>query len=320
MAKVIRSNLLTTPKMAVRTAYENFLRVKSSLCAKSTVDIYREIGERHIIPELTELTGDDIYSVTADILNALIDNYRMTHDNGGVLFYYRHLKAFVNWFWDYYDVESSCPMRKVKVRKVETPPKQGITHEEIDKLLKACKAHSVFPERDTAMIMLLCDTGIRRSSLANLKMQDVNMAQSQITVFEKDQQFHIKPYGIATGKAIKKYLSCLADVKPDDPFWLCMDGTALSWEGMREVLRRLCASAKIPMHHFHDFRRFYGLELYNSTHDIYMVSRALDHKDIEVTKRYLAIDKLEDAEATRSHSPMDRRLQQTGVRIKRNAP
>ena len=86
---------------------------------------------------------------------------------------------------------------------------------------------------------------------------------------------------------------------------------------MREVLRRLCSEAGIEMHHFHDFRRFYGLELYKSTHDIYLVSRALDHKDIGVTKRYIALDDLEDMEAVRAYSPMDRRSHQTGAKVKR---
>ena len=48
-----------------------------------------------------ELTGDDIYSVNANIFNSLIDNYRMTHDIGGVAFYSPHLKAFINWFGDH---------------------------------------------------------------------------------------------------------------------------------------------------------------------------------------------------------------------------
>ena len=95
-----------------------------------------------------------------------------------------------------------------------------------------------------------------------------------------------------------------------------MDGTALTWKGMREVLRRLCAEAKIPVHHFHDFRRFYGLELYKATGDIYLVSRALDHKDIGVTKRYIRIDEIEDKETARLYSPMDLKTQQTGVKVR----
>jgi integrase len=71
------------------------------------------------------------------------------------------------------------------------------------------------------------------------------------------------------------------------------------------------------MHHFHDFRRFYGKSLYEETHDIFMVSRALDHKDIYVTKRYIAIDDRESAESIRTYSPMDRRTRQTGVKVKR---
>lgn len=317
MARVIRSNPLTRSKMRVRDAYDIFLRSRISLCAKSTVNIYREIGERTIIPGLTELTGDNMGAVTANVLRALIDDYASTHTNGGVVFLHRHLRTFINWYWEEYDLESKCPMRKVFVRQEALPPKQGITHEEIEALLKTAKKKSVFPERDVAMLMILCDTGIRKSSLSNLKMKDVNVSRSELTVFEKDQQYHVKAYGNATCKAIKKYLDCLADVKPEDPFWLCMDGSRLQKDGLREILRRLCAEAGIPMHHFHDFRRFFALELYRSTHDVYLVSRALDHKGIEVTKRYLRTDEMEDQETARYYSPMDRREHQTGIKVKR---
>lgn len=317
MAKVTRSNLLTTPKIGVRNAYENFLRVKNSLCAKSTYDLYVEIGNRHIIPKLELLTDNDMNAVDVAVIRTILDDYSVDHANGGVVFLYRHLKAFINWYWDEYEIDKRNPMLKVKVKKVAQPPKDGITREEVDKLLKAVKEHSVFPERDTAMLMVLCDTGIRRASLAGMKMQDVDLNRAEMVVFEKDQQYHTKPFGSATCKALKRYMLCLSDIKPDDPFWLQMDGRALTPVGMREVLRRLCRGAKIPMHHFHDFRRFYALELYNSTHDIYIVSRALDHKDLEVTKRYLAIDDKMSAETARMYSPMDARSHQTGVKVVR---
>ena len=148
-------------------------------------------------------------------------------------------------------------------------------------------------------------------------MKDVDVNRGELIAFEKDQQYHTKAFGSATCKALKKYLLCLTDVQPDDPFWLQMDGRALSRVGMREVLRRLCSEAGIARHEFHDFRRYYGKTLYDSTHDIFMVSRALDHKDIYVTKRYIAIDDRENAEAVRSYSPMDRKYRQTGVKVSR---
>lgn len=41
-------------------------------------------------------------------------------------------------------------------------------------------------------------------------------------------------------------------------------------------------------------------------------------KGVEVTKRYLAIDDRESAEALRVYSPMDKKYGQTGVKVNRN--
>lgn len=320
MARIIRNNALTVANsrltVSVLPTYNRFLRDRSSSVSESTYKIYEELGQRVIVPGLTDLTEDNMSNVNRDVLQLLVDDYAMDHKPGGVDFLFRHLRAFVNWYWDEYEIESQCPISKVKRKKCSALPRQGITHSEIDLLLKAAKK-SEFPERNVALLMVLCDTGIRKMSLASLRIKDVDLAHCQMTVFEKDQYYHVKAFGTATEKALKKYLDCLDDVKPDDPLWLCMDGTALTAVGMREVLRRLCDSAKIPMHHFHDFRRFYALELYKATKDIYMVSRALDHKSIEITKRYLRIDELADQEVARSFSPMDRKFGQTGVTVKR---
>lgn len=317
MARVHRSNPLIRRKGEIRGIYGEFLRVKNSLCAKSTISIYKDLGDRIYIPQLTELTNDDLSTVTASDLRVIVEDYAADHNQGGVDFVWRHLKTFINWYWDEYDLPTACPTKKVKIKKPAVKPIPGITHDEIQAMIKSAKAHSVFPERDIAMIMILSDTGIRRRSLLELKMGDVDTRSAELITHEKDQRFHIHSFGSATTKAINAYLNCLEDVKPTDPFWLKMDGVALSTYGAKEILRRLCQESGIPMHHFHDFRRFYALELYKSTRDIYMVSRALDHKNIEVTKRYLNVDDLENAEAVRSYSPMDKHLKQTGVSVRR---
>ena len=305
MAKINRKNTLISEKISVSDAYELFLNSRKITCAEKTYALYVDIGKRHIIPSLTALADGYMDGVDTIVLRSSIDDYAASHSNGGKWFYYRHLKVFINWYWDEFEIETVNPITRIKgIKKPKSKPKQGITREEINKLLKAAK-EQIFPERDTVMLMILSDTGIRLSSLSGLKMKDVNIANAQLTVFEKDQDYHVKTFGIATGKAIKKYLNCLEDIHPDDSFWLKMDGSPLKESGLKQSLRNLCRKADIPLHLFHDFRRFYGLELYKTTHDIYFVSRALDHKDIEVTKRYLAITAEEDAEALRAMSPMD---------------
>ena len=321
MARIVKSNTLapkkTPQKISVSDSYSKYLRVKKQECSENTLKIYSDMGTRIYVPGLIHYTGNDMSNITADVLRSILDDYAVDHDANGVQFVYRHLRSFINWYWNEYDILDPNPMKKVSFKKVAYPPKEGISQEEVDKLLQAVKEHSSFPERDTAFIMVLCDTGIRRASISGLKMKDVCLDRSELVVFEKDQQYHTKPFGASTAKALKKYLDCLEDVQPDDPLWLQMDGRAMDKVGLREILRRNCNAAGIRVHQFHDFRRYYGLQLYNLTHDIYTVSRALDHKSIEVTKRYLAIDDRVNAETIRNHSPMDLHTKQTRIKVRR---
>ena len=304
-------------KSSVAKIYNEFLAAKKNQVAPGTLDIYKKLGESVLVPELMRLTGDDLFSVTAKQLRELIDCYAENHNTGGIAFVHRHLKCFLRWFWEEYELERTNPISKVAVKKSKTKPLTGIDWEKINAMIDAARKHSIFPERDIAIIMVLADTGIRRGSLMGMKFGDVDLDHAQMRVFEKDQDYHTKTFGYATEKAIRKYLDCLDNIKPTDPFWIRMDGCALSQFGMKEVLHRLCVQAGIEPQSFHDFRRFYALELYMATRDIYFVSRALDHKSVEVTKRYLALDIMNDLEEIRSVSPMDKGFRQTGIRVQR---
>ena len=322
MATVKKSNSKSAEKKALRKSgvakiYDEFLRAKKPEVAPSTLVIYKNLGDHIFIPELIRLTGDDLFSLNADHLRQLIDSYSQDHNTGGVSFIHRHLKHFVNWFWGEYEIDRTCPMDKVPVKKSKTKPLTGIDWEKINILIETAKDRSTFPERDIAMLMILADTGIRRASICGLHMGDVDLDHAQLRVFEKDQGYHVKSFGFATEKAIRKYLDCLDDIKPTDSFWIKLDGCALTPFGLKETLRRLCNKAGMETQSFHDFRRFYALELYKSTRDIYFVSRALDHKSVEVTKRYLALDVMDDLEETRAVSPMDKAFRQTGIKVNR---
>ena len=315
MAKIVRSATLSTEKSGLMFYYSAFLRAKGLACSESSIKIYKQIGEKQLVPALELLGVRRFEDTTPDQLRAIIEKYAASHNTGGVDFVHRHIKAFFRWYWTEYDIQGRCPIDAVQVKRSRPAPKEGISREEVEKILKACRETSNFPERDTAMIMLLCDTGIRLASLTGLRMQDVDPAHERITTWEKDQRYHYHAYGAACAKAIRKYMACIQDARPEDPFWLQTDGLGLSAAGARSRLARLCKYAGIETHGFHDFRRFYAMELYKTTHDIYFVSRALDHKDVEVTKRYLAIDLIEDAEDARRISPMDRG--RTGITIRR---
>lgn len=301
--KFVRHDPFPLPKMTIERAYDLFIQSRKVFCSSATVGIY-EFQRKTIT---AGIKTDTIENTTPDDIRALLAEYRQTHNDGGTFRLYSSIRAFYHWYWSEYDIEISNPIDKVKCKKPPVIPIQGITRAEIDRLLSAVRKKSKFPERDTAIILILADTGLRKSSVCNLRFKDVNVEACTLFVFEKDQQYHSKPFGMVTQRALKRYLRCFEDICTTELLWRNLDGSALLPDGIRQMLQRMENEAELPHYQFHAFRRFYGLSLYQKTHDIFFVSRALDHKNVEVTKRYLAIDELEDKNAVRSMSPMDRR-------------
>lgn len=316
MAKIRRSGPRTSENegLTIKQSFEMFIESRKTLCSAGTYDFYRQ--KTSVVCDLLGAETQTESLSPMDIREAL-SNYRESHTDGGAFKIYSVIRAWINWYWNEFDIELRNPIDKVSVRNAPMKPKEGITRAEIDGLLESIQVHSKFPERDIGIVMVLCDTGIRRRSLAELKMKDLDVERAQFTCHEKDQQYHIKAFGVQTQRALRKYLACLEDVSDDDPLWLNQDGTPMTDNSMKKMLMRMANAGGLKQHLFHDFRRFYGLSLYQSTKDIFMVSRALDHKNVEVTKRYLAIDQLEDLENLRRIAPMDNGKTDVKTRIKK---
>ena len=312
MIKVNRNNLLSSKKETVESAYDSFVKSRETACAKATISIYNFQRKQIVNPLSAE--AKYIEEVTPDMIRNLLKEFGKTHNTGGTFRLYSSIRAFFNWYWDEFEPEIRNPIKKVTCKKPPITPIPGISREEINKMLRSIDKTSKFPERDRVFISMLADTGVRKSSIVNLKFSDVDVENCTILVYEKDQNFHTKPFGRETQRLIRKYLRCLSGNKPDDCFWVNHRGAKFTASGIEQMMERTADVAGIPRYGFHAYRRFYGLELYKSTHDIYFVSRALDHKSIEVTKRYLALDDAEDANALRSMSPMDNK---STVNIKR---
>lgn len=128
MARVVKSNPLIKQNGSIGSIYAEFLRDKNSLCAKSTVNIYKRLGEKFFIPQLSELTGDDMNKVTKETLRTILDDYEADHDEGGKVFIWAHLKSFINWYWQEYEIPTANPTQYIHVRrsKIKKPRKSTL--------------------------------------------------------------------------------------------------------------------------------------------------------------------------------------------------
>jgi integrase/recombinase XerC len=97
---------------------------------------------------------------------------------------YRGLHAFFKWAVAEGDLEAS-PMGGTRPPHLPEQPVVVVGPEHLVRLLKACEGRDFTSRRDTAVILLLVDTGMRRAECAGMTLDDVDLDQRIVWVLAR---------------------------------------------------------------------------------------------------------------------------------------
>jgi integrase/recombinase XerC len=118
---------------------------------------------------------------------------------------YRGLHAFFKWAVAEGDLEAS-PMGGMRPPQLPEQPVEVVGPEHLARLLKACEGRDFASRRDTAVILLLVDTGMRRAECAGMTLDDVDLDQRIVWVLGKGRQPWALPIGRTTAQPLDRYL------------------------------------------------------------------------------------------------------------------
>jgi integrase len=76
--------------------------------------------------------------------------------------------------------------------------------EQLTRLLKTCEGRDLASRRDTAIILLLVDTGMRRAECAGMTLDDVDLDQRIVWVLGKGRRPRALPIGRKTAQALDR--------------------------------------------------------------------------------------------------------------------
>ena len=171
---------------------------------------------------------------------------------------YRCLQAFWKWAISEDEVRES-PMARMTPPIIPEEPPPILRPEEIRAILEACAGTDFEARRDTAIVRLLLDTGMRRGELAGLRLDDIDLNESVAIVMGKGRRPRACPFGSKTAQAIDRYLRARASHPGTrhPELWLGTRGV-LTDSGVLQVLRRRGATAGLPKLHPHQFRHTYA--------------------------------------------------------------
>jgi site-specific recombinase XerD len=262
VAKAPTSVNLTLDRASV--SFERHLRAENK--SPSTVETYlRAVGNlRDFVTR--EGMPDTVRNVTREHVETfIVDLQAKGAKPATVANRYRSLQQFFRWAVDIGEIRES-PMARMKPPAIPETPPPVLREDQIKSLLKACSptGPSDFDGyRDTAIVRLLMDTGMRRGELVGLKIDDVDLDRGQnvAIVMGKGRRPRATPFGRKTAQAIDLYiLKRERHPRAELPnLWLGHRG-ALGATGVVQMLRRRANKAGIDHLHPHLFRHTFAHE------------------------------------------------------------
>jgi site-specific recombinase XerD len=157
-----------------------------------------------------------------------------------------------------------------------------LTESEVDLLLVACH----YPKQ-SAVVHLLYDTGIRAREVANLRLQDFDKANAVLYIrYGKGGKHRVVPYGLAVRDALKAYF--LTEKLTDWLFEGAEKGEPLSVRAVQYMVRQAHKHAPIRKAvHPHTLRHTFAVHYLNNGGSIVRLQQILGHSDIGSTLLYL---------------------------------
>lgn len=275
---------------------------RSKGLSPATIRLYTNETER-LRDYLDSLGVGYFHEITAELLRNYFIHVSQSHNSGGVDLAYRVIKTLTYWWEAETDGEFTSPIHKVKRKAVPFHPIKGITKDQVN--LMVFKSHSLYKERDRAIVLFLFDTGLRVEEFMEMNVGDIDLISGNVEVNRgKGQKYRRVYMGSTTRRALRAYLKD-RQVYADDPLFQNDEGERFNYWGIRQVLRRRSIDAGIPEQSPHDFRRGFALECLRNGMDIYTLQRLMGHADLQTMLRYLHMSEFDVSSAYYKASPVD---------------
>ncbi len=208
--------------------------------------------------------------------------------------YYRSLRTFYNWCIKM-ELRSDNPMAKVQEPKLPHKIITPLSIAQINTMLKNCGSTEYLKARNYALLLVMLDTGIRRSEVVAMKLQDIDWRNSTIKVHGKGRREGLVPFDITTSLALKRYL--LYHPQKCDSVWLTEELTPLSSRGIQVFFRRLKDKAGIEgvRCSAHTMRHTCACMLLENGASMKTVQDLLRHADMASTEIYAETRQIQKA-------------------------
>ena len=257
------------------------------------------------------ITIDDLDRITGDDISDFLRHCKVYEKNGqiksnGDRAIKRKLCSLRGFFGYFYRFEkiTSDPSVKVEMPRIHDNAIVRMEPNEVaefldnvesgNRLSKAqLRFHKKLKIRDLALLTLMLGTGIRVSECVGLDVNDVDFDNVRIRVIRKGGAESFVYFGDEVEEALKEYLEERKNLKiisgHENALFISQQGKRLGVRSVEKLVKKYASTVTTVKHITpHKLRSTYGTNLYQESHDIYLVADVLGHKDVNTTRRHYA--------------------------------
>ena len=206
------------------------------------------------------------------------------------------------------EIRESDPTTQIESPRLGRPLPEGLTEQEVEKLLEQPDIEQNLGLRDRTMLEVLYATGLRVSELVTLTIEQLNMRQGLIRCVGKGNKERLVPLGEVALDWLQQYLLearpllLLGHVSED--LFPTRRGKSMTRQAFWYLIKRYAQQAEIEKHLSpHTLRHAFATHLLNHGADLRVVQLLLGHSDLSTTQIYthVARERLKSLHA--SHHP-----------------
>jgi site-specific recombinase XerD len=200
---------MVTTALSLRDAWASYLRhLRAAGRAPRTLKIYTQGLDAYDRYREAQGWPGGLADVTRERLEGWIAWELEGHRAQTAQTYYRALNTFFRWLVDEGEIEKS-PMARMRAPRVEISPPPILSDADLVKLLRACAGRDFTERRDSAILWLLIDTGMRAGELCGLTLDalDLDLQVARVAAgTSKSRRGRAVPFGAKTSAALDRYL------------------------------------------------------------------------------------------------------------------
>jgi len=221
--------------------------------------------------------------------------------------YVQSIKSIFSWLEEEGYIPEN-PLRRLGSPALPKKYVNVLTEEEIRRLFSHLDLHQPLGTRNSAILIVLLDSGLRIAEIAGLRLEDTQIDQGYLKVMGKGVRERMVPLGSLSQRLLLRYLH---QFRPETPpevssFFLTADGKPITANTVQLMLKRLGKMAEVRRLHAHLCRHTFATNyLVNGGH-LFSLQQILGHSSLEMVRRYVSLASAHVAVQHRQFSPIDR--------------